>query len=114
MSVQTLENIVTTFAKENKYSRVKLQSLADQIVATMQQPRQGKPVSEISLHVREMLRGKKGQTFTSKSLAEKLGINPVIINNNLRYLQQKEKIAMIVGKERTSARGKPSLVWQIA
>lgn len=110
----TIEKIIYSFAKENKYSKIKLEAFVKDILATIPRMPQGKPVSDVSIHIRDLLRSKKGQKFTSKQIANKLNVSPVIINNNLRYLQQREKIASVVGKERTSPRGKMSLVWQIA
>lgn len=116
MQNTTIENIVSSYAKANKYSKAKLQSMADEIMQAMPKntSTQGKPVSEQSQQIRDMLRKAKGETFTSKDIAKNLNVSPTTVNNNLRYLMTKEGIAQVVGKTRTGARGKHSLVWQIS
>ena len=108
----TIENLVTSFAKQNKVSKAKLMSL----VAEMQQVKNptGRPVGNKAQIVRDTIRSMKtSEPFTSVDIAKKTGYDIVSVNNSLRYLMQVEKVIIQAGKqERTGARGKRPILWK--
>lgn len=108
-----INTAIAEFSKANKVSKTKLLAFTKAIIAMQEPVNVGKPVSEESQKVRETIRSMQGRTFTSKMVAEKCKVSNVVVNNNLRYLMKKEKIASVVGKEKAATRGKPSLLWTV-
>lgn len=111
MNNEQIQTLVSTFAKENKISKVKLSTLVDSIMATL--PKQGRPVlaktKELHRNMLEYIR--QGKT-SAESLMQATGQDKVTIYNNLKALEKAKAIAR-AGNINTGKRGRQPVVYQV-
>lgn len=106
--------LISNFAKVNKISKSKTAALIADVLLASPKTSAGKPVSEESQKVRDYIRKlPKNKQFTSVHVAEKLQVNPTMVNNNLRYLRRFENIVSVAGVHKEAGkRGKPAIIWK--
>lgn len=111
MNNQTIQSLVSTFAKENKISKVKLQSFTDSILAM--QPKNGRPMLDKTKQIQDNILGyiKQGKTCTN-DIIKASGIDKVLLNNNIKALEKKGVI-LRCGKVHTGKRGRQPVVYQV-
>lgn len=111
MQTQSIQTLIQSFAKENKISKVKLQSFADSILSL--QPQHGRPMlsktKELHNQILEYIR--QGKTNSSE-IIQASGMDKVTLNNNIRAL---EKHGMITrtGTISTGKRGRKLVQYSI-
>lgn len=112
MNNEQIQTIVSTFAKENKIGRVKLQIFVDSILGTL--PKQGRPVLEKTKELRQQILSyiREGNTSV-ESLVTATGQNKVTIYNNIKALEKAKAIAR-QGTISTGKRGRQTVVYSIA
>lgn len=104
-----LETIITEHAKKFKVGKTRLAEFA-RIVQETPVEKQRK-ISDTSSAIRDTIM-KQGEAFTSKDIADSLGVQPAIVNNNL-YSLQRAGVVSPTGETRQYGRGKPATVWQL-
>lgn len=104
-----LESIITEHAKKFKVVKTRLAEFARIIQETPIEKQ--RKISETSGVIRDTILKQDG-CFTSKDIAETLGVQPAIVNNNL-YSLQRAGIVSPTGEKRQYGRGKPATVWQL-
>lgn len=111
---------VAMFAKTNKVNKAKTEEFVSSILSML--PKQGKPVSQESLRIRQEIKARIEELkqfeegFTAKELAEKIKAEPVNVINALKYLSQSEGVVCESGKleHRPGQRGRKQLLWRVA
>lgn len=128
--------LINDFSKANKTSKEKLMALAEAIIALDHEKpkakplkenngRVGKPVSELSLKLREAVKALantelKDKHFTIEDLRKKLSseidASAVYLNNAVRFLTEKEGLFKPVGKQdkQPGQRGPKAIIWSVA
>lgn len=114
---EQISQAVKQFAKQNKVSHAKLMEFVNSLPRVERKSSVGKPVSDASKEIRQKLAdmrtARQGQSFTVAQLATELKADPVIVNNNIRFLQKQEnmfKQSGTVEKEK-GQRGRKALLW---
>lgn len=104
-----LESIIAEHAKKFKVGKTRLAEFARIIQETS--VKKDRKISETSSAIRDTILQQK-ETFTSKDIAETLGVAPAVVNNNL-YSLQRAGVVSPTGEKRQYGRGKPAIVWQL-
>lgn len=104
-----LESIITEHAKKFKIGKTRLAEFARIIQETPIEKQ--RKISDTSSVIRDTIM-KQGEAFTSKDIADAVGVQPAVVNNNL-YSLQRAGIVSPTGETRQYGRGKPATVWQV-
>lgn len=104
-----LETIITEHAKKFKVGKTRLAEFARIVQETP--VKKDRKISDTSTVIRDTIL-KQGEAFTSKDIAEIVGVPPAIVNNNL-YSLQRAGVVSPTGETRQYGRGKPATVWQV-
>lgn len=117
---QTIQTLVEKNAKALKVSRAKLQQLAEDVakVAQKDQTNRNRAVVGIvhktsSEKIRKEILSQNA-VFTSRDIAERLGVNVISVNNNLFSLQRRGVVVPTGETKRYGGRGKPATIWKLA
>jgi len=111
MKSTNIQTLISTFAKDNKISKVKLQSFTDSIIASL--PKGGRPMLDKTKQIQDNILGyiKQGKTCTN-DIIKASGIDKVLLNNNIKALEKKGVI-LRCGKVQTGKRGRQPVVYQV-
>lgn len=105
-----LETIINDHAKKLKVGKTRLAEFARIVQETPIEKE--RKISDTSSAIRDTIM-KQTEAFTSKDIADSLGVQPAIVNNNL-YSLQRAGIVSPTGETRQYGRGKPATVWMLA
>lgn len=109
---ETIEKLAASHASAKKVGKKHYLDFASDLMAAMPKRGGGKPVSEHTKIVRDHMMALKGE-YTARQVADKLGIDPVLVNATIKYMQKTGASVENIGKgERTSAKGKFPTVWK--
>lgn len=111
MKKQTaLQTEIVKYARELRTGQGKLAKFAEVVLNTPTEKE--RKILPTSKEIREVVLSQKGE-FTSKAVADKLGVTPIQVNNNL-YSLQRSKAVDVVGKlPNPTGRGQPVTVWSV-
>lgn len=111
MKKQTaLQTEIIAHARKLRVGQKRLAEFAEVVQNTpIEKQRKILPTSK---EIREVVLSQKGE-FTSKAVAEQLGVTPIQVNNNL-YSLQRSKAVDVAGKiPNPTGRGQPTTVWKV-
>ena len=123
---QIAQEMIATFAKSNKVSKVKVTDLVQQVLGTVEIPQvekkssgkpRGRTASEETVALRENIKAKllEVKQTTAKELSKEFQVSPVDANNVLKFLE-KQGAAVRAGLKDKDAgvRGKREIIWAFA
>ena len=121
---QIAQEMIATFAKSNKVSKVKVTDLVQQVLSTIEVPavvekikkQRGRVASEATVTLRENIKAKmmEKKKATAKEIAEEFGITPVEANNNLRFFEKHGVFVRNGFKDKEAGkRGKREVIWTV-
>lgn len=110
--------MVNSFAKEHKFSRQKLITLVSKTyeLAPKRAAGAGRKLSSESEKVRNFISSLQGsgRVCTAKQIAEEITVNPIVVNNTIKWALSNNQNIVASGKTEKveGKRGKPATVWQ--
>lgn len=113
--MENLTNIIATFAKANKISRIKLESLVSEIIAASKPVGMGRPKLAKSALIEKRIRNAIELGINSSlEIYSILGDVPKVEFNNSLQAMKKHGIIVPTGKANTGKQGRQPIVWSIA
>lgn len=115
MQANQIHNLVSNFAKENKISKAKLQTFADQIAQQVKPHYTGRPKLDKTKVLEKRIKNAIDLGINSSlEIYEIIGDVPKVEFNNTLQSMKKHGIIVPTGKAQTSKQGRQPIVWSIA
>lgn len=115
MQTNQIQNLISTFAKENKISKAKLQAFADQIAEQVKPHYTGRPKLDKTKVLEKRIKNAIDLGINqSLAIYEIIGdVNKVEFNNTLQAMKA-HGVIVPTGKAKTGKQGRQPIIWSIA